>query len=349
MPGRSAFFVIISLLSTSAAEAQKTPDPSAPIPFMRSDGKWGAVNKDFCWVIEPQFDSLAPFFDGLALIQVGNNIIDAKFGHVDYDGRVVIKPQYIITLTSSFSEGFAKVFVGDKWGFIDKSGKISILPVFDSVSDFSEGLAVVKKNGRYGFIDQQGNVVLEFRFEDASLFSEGFAPVKFNGKWGFIDKNGNFAIKPQFDSAGSFSEGLAQVYIARKGGYINRKGQFEINPLFDIASEFRGGFAYIAEVKIVNGVPKFNYGFINKNGDFLVEPKFSNAFYFSEGYASVVLNDKMGFIDQSGKMVISPRFVSGLSAFVNNIATVYLRSSNKKAQINKLGETLPDPKCRASK
>jgi hypothetical protein len=40
----------------------------------------------------------------------------------------------------------------NKWGFIDKTGKWAILPVFDDVWAFSEGLAKVKYNGKIGFI-----------------------------------------------------------------------------------------------------------------------------------------------------------------------------------------------------
>ena len=71
---------------------------------------------------------------------------------------------------------------------------------------------------KYGFIDKSGKVVIEPQFDSASNFSEGFACVEKDGKWGFIDKSGKVVIEPQFDDADAFSEGLAVVAIEVEGG-----------------------------------------------------------------------------------------------------------------------------------
>ncbi len=44
-----ASLVAFLVFATSAAAYD-------PYPFQRSDGKWGYVNDDHCWVIEPQFE-----------------------------------------------------------------------------------------------------------------------------------------------------------------------------------------------------------------------------------------------------------------------------------------------------
>ena len=57
--------------------------------------------------------------------------------------------------------------IGDKWGYIDKSGKIVIEPQFDDASSFSEGLAAVclgdycPLRGKWGYIDKSGEYVWE--------------------------------------------------------------------------------------------------------------------------------------------------------------------------------------------
>ncbi len=55
---------------------------------------------------------------------------------------VVIPPQF--DQADSFSEGLARVKIGNKWGYIDKKGKLVIQPQFDEAASFSEGLALVK-------------------------------------------------------------------------------------------------------------------------------------------------------------------------------------------------------------
>lgn len=55
---------------------------------------------------------------------------------------VVILPQF--DQADSFSGGLARVKIGNKWGYIDKKGKLVIQPQFDEAASFSEGLALVK-------------------------------------------------------------------------------------------------------------------------------------------------------------------------------------------------------------
>ena len=94
----------------------------------------------------------------------------------------------------------------NKYGYIDKNGKVVVDFKYDFASEFSEGLARVKKGEKYGFIDKNGNVVIDFIYDDADNFSDGLARVKQrekdeNGKsvedkevWKYIDKNGAFDI-----------------------------------------------------------------------------------------------------------------------------------------------------------
>ena len=95
-------------------------------PFKRSDEKWGFVNSDQCWVIDPQFGMALPFSEGLARVQLGN-----KYGFIDRSGQMVINPQF--DYASSFSEGLAKVKLGDTerlkhYHQINKQGQILLDP-----------------------------------------------------------------------------------------------------------------------------------------------------------------------------------------------------------------------------
>jgi hypothetical protein len=87
------------------------------------------------------------------------------------------------------------------------------------LAPFSEGLAPVLSFNKLGFIDRTGKVVIEPLFRETSGFSEGLAAVKIIGSdgqyvWGYIDRAGRFAIAPQFREAHPFAGGLAQVATA---------------------------------------------------------------------------------------------------------------------------------------
>lgn len=84
------------------------------------------------------------------------------------------------------------------------------------LAHFSEGLAPVLSFNKLGFIDKTGRVVIEPLFRETSGFSEGRAAVKIIGSdgqyvWGYIDRAGRLAIAPQFREAQPFAGGLAQV------------------------------------------------------------------------------------------------------------------------------------------
>ena len=54
----------------------------------------------------------------------------------------------------------AWVILNDKYGYVDKTGKVIIPIKYQSVYNFSEGLAMVKLNNRWGAIDKTGEVVV---------------------------------------------------------------------------------------------------------------------------------------------------------------------------------------------
>src|SRR5882762_11324102 len=112
----------------------------------------------------------------------------------------------------------------DKWGFIDRTGRIVVPLQFDSANDFHEGLALVTAKGKKLFIDETGRIVITPQFDIVHDFSEGVAAVNIGetripnlglisnpGKWGYIDKTGKLVLPLRFTHAEDFSEGMAGV------------------------------------------------------------------------------------------------------------------------------------------
>ena len=83
-----------------------------------------------------------------------------------------------LTNAFSFSEGVAAVWIGSQWGYIDKTGKIAIQPVFNDAYEFSDRLAIVKIGSKYGAIDKTGKTIIQPQFDQAYRFSEGLAAVQ---------------------------------------------------------------------------------------------------------------------------------------------------------------------------
>ena len=118
------------------------------------------------------------------------------YGFVDTKGRETISPQY--EDARLFSEGFAAVQMGKKWGYININGELIIPYKFNEAYEFHDGLAFVKTDSGYAIIDKQGNTISKLPNYDSfwEPFSEGLVVIKQNGKWGYVDIYGNSTFNP---------------------------------------------------------------------------------------------------------------------------------------------------------
>ena len=81
------------------------------------------------------------------------------------------------------------------------------------------------------------------------------------------------------------------------------------------------------------------YGFIDNTGQVVIPPKYDLAWDFSEGLARVSQNGKYGFIDKTGKVVIPLKYDKA-DSFYNGVAGVLDHSTGEAFYINRQGERL---------
>ena len=197
-------------------------------------GLAGFIDRKGDWAIDPIFESVDSFSEGLAPadMYVPNGMPASRYGYIDRKGKWEINPQYWLTLP--FSEGFGEVInegsESDSYGlhgFVDKSGKMVIPQDFPTkhsskyVDDgnFSSGYTVVESDSGVAFMDRKLQILNRW-FDSVGQFNEGYAPVEVNGKWGFIDTKGEYVVQPQFDDVGAVWEGYAAVKIGNLWGYL---------------------------------------------------------------------------------------------------------------------------------
>ena len=196
LPAIVLFFASCQKSSTMQPEITASNDPSSHKNrlLVIVGGKRGYIDKAGKLVINPQWDSSYEFSEGLAVVCVGNCDMDHyvgyryrkdfqmerleqsfKYGYINEDGQMVVNPMF--ESARSFGEGLAAVCVGhgcyikplgetkqdgeeQKWGFIDKAGKMVIPPQFANVNDFHEGLAAASVGDKWGYIDKTGKFVI---------------------------------------------------------------------------------------------------------------------------------------------------------------------------------------------
>jgi len=163
------------------------------------------------------------------------------------------------------------------YGYIDRKGKWTISPKFQSASHFSEGLAAVTENsaatgGEWStyYIDSSGRKQLSLPKSVRSIgeFHDGIAWVYLNqleppcalqrkeeeSTCAFIDKSGDFVIPPKYTSLSlSFSEGLVAASTGygenQRWGFIDRQQHIVIPFIFSYASAFSEGLAAVTLAK----------------------------------------------------------------------------------------------------
>jgi hypothetical protein len=166
---------------------------------------------------------------------------------------------------------------------------------FEAILGFQDGAAVMRQNGFFGIIDSNYNIIIPPRYAMLSFINEGTlvfcdtAPET-RGKYGIMDIYGQTIAPPIYNSATPFFDGMAAVLPS------NGKG----------------------------------FGFIDRSGKMVIPAKYAQAIGsienplsspFSEGLAPVVLTDKWGYIDKTGKTIV-PFEYEMAEPFKNGVARV---------------------------
>jgi hypothetical protein len=243
------------------AGAFEFSDGLASVRLFEDSSLWGFIDRAGNVVIEPQFGMPLFFSEGLVEgYGSEENVLNVPIGYVNSDGKYAIRferPGDEIEFLEGFSEGLAAVSIRPRlpdggngpavWGYLNHSGKWSILPSYMAAGDFHEGLAAVMKDKLWGYIDKTNGLAISPRFENAMEFSEGVAAIKTDGRWGYIDQTGVVVIQPQFEHGGLFRGGLTIFEHDRKFGYIDKRGVVVVAPHFDWGSEFVNGVAAVSD------------------------------------------------------------------------------------------------------
>lgn len=246
-----------------------------------------------------------------------------------------------------YSGGRCPVRVGDKWGYVDVVGSTRVPKKFVSVGPYINELAsVIDQEGKAYFIDLEGNKKFVAHKVDnvvqLGLIENGIYSL-YNGKtWGFYDKECSHLFG-EYDDVSSIGNGVAAVKKNGNWSFVDREGKDLTGKTYrHVAMDeklvvYRNDRMFVSDGtgyqmidshgnvvgnKKYQAVHIFNdttyaavmindkWGFINSAGEIVIEPKYEDARSFANGYAAVKVDDRWGFINVEGKMVISPQFLN---------------------------------------
>lgn len=255
---------------------------------------WGFMNTSGKVVIEPQFESVGDFSEGLAAVEMGMGI-----DFIDKNGKRVITgfPSYE---KQSFHNDRIVAEKNEQFTFktlYDKKGK-EVLTT-DYVEIYPDGeLFYFEALDHQGWMDKNGKVVLKIDLDkQVGAFGDADLALFFkDGKFGYINRKGKEAIPAQFERAFPFSGGHAVVMKDRHIGVINEKGEFTVEPKFD------HGTKYYSALDVYGSVVETYPETVNGVTTRYIDPELlANTQITSKGVGPIKINMKLSDIPKSVK------------------------------------------------
>jgi len=326
------------------------------------NGKIGFIDSGGIVAIEPIFLVAGEFSEGLA-----NARVNGTYGYINEIGKFIIQPQF--DYATPFNEGLAIVYKGGQPFFINTNGQKAFECNFSAVGQFQNGRAIVKtSSNKFGIINKQGKLFIDTAYSRISTFIGGLAVVqgehhhpytdrekgiKKKYEVGVIDTLGNFVIPyGKFEEIGDFEDGYFKAEIPAEpwdtiGGYtaktaiIDRRGKIIISKDHKnhcyINGNLHCGLAkmylyryWIPEDKGVISTSEKSYqGYMNLKGDiFINDTTYESVEDFSDNRAFVEDNDwHYSIINRQGKVIAKNSFNRILgSGFQNGVAFVAVDS-----------------------
>lgn len=221
---------------------------------------------------------------------------------------VIIAPRF--NYAGMFDDyGMAIVTTDEGMGFINKTGKYLIKPEFDSISDFDDNeLAIVLHEGLKGLMRRDGVIPTEIIYDEIWSI-DGKYRTKSGEEYGFLDVNGSPMALPVFNESREIvnTDSLWIVKTGEKWAIFDlEKEKLLFEPEFDSISYDIGKNGLLAAS--ISG----KWGYIDIDGVWQILPSYDGALDFVSGsnIAPVWLNEKYGFVNTAGELVVDCRFDS---------------------------------------
>lgn len=322
------------------------------VAYVEKAGKIGLVHKDGRTLIEPRFDYVKPFENGIAAVYEG------------YIGQVY-KTQ-TGKFVSSWSSDYLREPMPGKWGLIDQDGHVFVEPRW--AEEPLQGK--FHENDWSGYMDTHGRVLLDpvWRIVPQKIDSmDNLQPVYRNGKMHFVDVNGNAKLTTEdfsdFNQYWDFHDVFMQVELSvgkakAKKGAVDRSGNFVVPPEFDEVRQVPIGIEY--EIVYDGGMGSRTFSesraLVRKgkkwglwdtvNRQLMVKPEWDGYEPFNVDFFFVQKGSKWGLVDMDGETVHKPQWLEVRTSFaMEGFATVLVKntkSGGEYAAINRDGDVLTE-------
>ncbi|MFN5148332.1 MAG: WG repeat-containing protein [Flavobacteriia bacterium] len=198
---------------------------------------------------------------------------------------------------------------------------------------------LVNKQRIYGLTDGKGNRKGHVNLVDISPRNErGHAVVTdTQAKKGVMDSLGNVLISCRFNELRYIGADRYEVILEQKHGIIDVNGTFIYQSNFQHISRYSENLVCVQK-------DEEHIAYIGLQGDEIIQLKAEWGLEFQDGRAAVLKNEKWGYINNHGELVIDYQYEQALG-FYNGIAPVSVRGAEFNMRwrlIDTLGKYIND-------
>lgn len=275
------------------------------------EGKAGYVNLKGVMIIPATFDDAQNFNeDGIAIVRrVGrNDNIDAhnpsndRFGAIDKTGKMILPYVFTDLNDRSFPQTLIGRREGQRWGILSSAGKVVVPFEFDMINVHkSREVAIMRKDTLLGVMNSEFTFVVPMEDNMARFAGNGLISLYKDGLYGYCNFNGEMVIDYQYSQFAIFREGLCILKKNGFFGYIDTLG----NTI--IPFEYDGGEPFVNDTAIV--LKQGKMGMINPKNEILVEFIYDkiSRFYFPKppGGFLLIKRDEWFYIDPVTHEIVS--------------------------------------------
>jgi hypothetical protein len=193
-------------------------------------------------------------------------------------------------------------------------------------------------NTKLMYINQSGKYLYCGKYEEDRVKNDGFHHVRLKDKWGCTDENGFEILPCEYNSIDEFSDGMSMVInVDNKVGFINKSGKLMIPFIYDINYSGEGGGwrSYVFKNGSTEVLKNGKYGIIDKSGNVLKDFIYDQFDEFAPNIFRVELNKKFGLIDSKGQEIVGFDKYEFIGDLYENRA--WVTNNNKYGYIDELG------------
>jgi hypothetical protein len=239
-----------SFVEAAAALDSLMPDylVDGLIPASRGH-RWGFMDRDGKWLIDPRFDFVLPFRKGLAAVGLSDDP-PGDYGNIDRWGVIDIHGSWVIEPELSglgFPEGpLIPARLHARWGLLDRDGRWRVPPIHAEKNDWLElplfeqpagdGLQRMGVYANHSWVVtdrlRQINPPREFQWLQPLRGLQQGDTVRLTfrqgGLWGLADARMNTIVGPDFDDVPTLSGGLIEIKLSGRIGCIDDAGRMVV-------------------------------------------------------------------------------------------------------------------------